>query len=171
VNVAKNVPTTRTSTKVDVGGYVWGTDSIYSTAAYGKVAGKLEKYDKIILADCLWMQSQHANLVKTIAQALNTEPGCCAIVVASFHTGRGIVRDFFDVATGELYDEGAVVGPDADAGTRTEVDGNAETPKLKIEEIYEVDVDGQKRDWERVRPGEVKEEAKRWCVVAILAQR
>jgi hypothetical protein len=42
---------------------------------------------------------------------------------------------------------------------------------LKIEEIYEIDVDGQRRPWQNARPGEGKEESKKWCVVAILVPR
>ena len=146
-----------------------GTGNTY-TEAYGKVAGRLERYDKIILADCLWMQSQHGNLVRTITQALNTGPECCAIVVAGFHTGRGIVRDFFDVATGGLDDEAAVTSNEARTGSAVGMGDSTELPKLRIEEIFEVDVDGQRREWQRMRPGEIKEEAKRWCVTAILAQ-
>jgi len=138
--------------------------------AYGKVAERLQRYDKIILADCLWMQSQHENLVKTIAQALNTGPECCAIVVAGFHTGRGIVRDFFDVATRGLDDAVAVTGNEARTGSGVGMGESTELPKLRIEEIFEVDVDGQRREWQGVRPGEIKEEAKRWCVMAILVQ-
>jgi len=122
------------------------------------------------LADCLWMASQHKNLVTTISQALEVGPGCCAVVVAGFHTGRRIVRDFFDVATGQLQEEEELTGSEAGAGAEADENDNSDLPKLEIADIYEVDVDGQRREWQRVRPGEVKEEAKRWCVVAILAQ-
>jgi EEF1A N-terminal glycine/lysine methyltransferase len=141
---------------------------MYSVDVYGKVIGQLGRYDVIVLADCLWMPSQHANLVRTIAQALGEGSDCCAIVVAGFHTGRGIVRDFFDVATSVGDGQGVGGETETDRTTMVEAAGGQRLPRLKIEEIYEVDVDGQRRDWQKARPGEGKEEAKRWCVVAIL---
>ncbi len=169
-NVTKNLPPTKTNTEVTVRGYVWGTENTYLTDAYGRVAGKLDKYDKIIAADCLWMPSQHENLVRTVAQALDRGPGRCAIVVAGFHTGRGIVRDFFDVATGRLDDEAEATGGNAGNRVGADVSGVDNLPRLRVEDICEVGVDGQRREWQRVRPGEIKEEAKRWCVVAVLVQ-
>ena len=151
-------------------GYVWGTKTMYAADAYGKVMGKLGSYERILLADCLWMQSQHANLATTIARALDGGPDCCAIVVAGFHTGRGIVRDFFDVATGEA-DGDEDVGAEDDANTMLVPELGTRQPlsRLKIEEIFEVDVNGRRRDWQKVgQEAEAKEELKRWCVVAVL---
>ena len=167
-NVAKNLPKASTGTEVLVRGYVWGTDTMYAVDAYGKVAGELGRYDMIVLADCLWMPSEHANLVRTIRRALDERSGCCAIVVGGFHTGRGIVRDFFDVATGEA-DRDCVDGEDEVESMRVvEVERRQQLPRLNVKEIYEIDVNGQRRDWQKARPEEGKEEAKRWCVVAIL---
>ena len=142
---------------------------MYAADAYGKVVGKLESYDKVLLADCLWMQSQHANLTTTIARALDCGPDCCAIVVAGFHTGRRIVRDFFDVVTGEA-DGGEDLGGENETSSMLVPEGGTRQllSKLKIEEIFEVDVNGQRRDWQKVRQAEGKEELKRWCVVAVL---
>jgi nicotinamide N-methyltransferase len=141
---------------------------MYAADAYGKVAGKLGKHDVIVLADCLWMPSQHANLTRTIAQALDEGPDCCAIVVAGFHTGRGVVRDFFDVASGAADGEVMDRENEADSVSMARVEKGQQSPRLKVEEIYEVDVNGQRRDWQKARPGEGKEEAKKWCVVAVL---
>jgi hypothetical protein len=95
-----------------VRGYAWGTPTFYLLSAYGKPAPATESntsFDKIIIADCLWMPSQHINLIKTVlkflpektvnhtASADDTEP--CALVIAGFHTGRQIVSDFFSLAT------------------------------------------------------------------------
>ena len=41
---------------------------------------------------------------------------------------------------------------------------------MRIVDIFEVDVDLKRRKWERERPGEGAEVAKRWCVVAIVAR-
>jgi len=65
-------------------------------------------------------------------------------VVAGFHTGRDNVASFFDVA---------------------------ESVGLEVEERWEVDVDGRRREWARSREGQVGEDVtgrKRWLVVAVL---
>lgn len=43
--------------------------------------------------------------------------------------------------------------------------------KLKTLEMFEVDVDGNKRPWKSTRQGETKDSAKRWCVCAVLGRR
>ena len=149
---------------------------MYSADAYGTPIPEsaAERYDKIIMADCLWMQSQHESLVKTICHFLDDDKeGSCAIVVAGFHTGRRIVRDFFEFATGESEDhETQVVGVvDANGGSSRSVSPSIVNSKLKAVEIFELDVDGKRREWMSVRQGENKEEAKRWCVIAVLVNR
>ena len=62
-NVATNLSKGNAGTKVCVRGYVWGTETMYGVEAYGKAVGTLGRYDVIVLADCLWMPSQHANLL------------------------------------------------------------------------------------------------------------
>ena len=138
--------------EIEIRGYVWGEEVVYDAEVYGKVVGRLERsYERVIVADCLWMPSQHAALARTIGRALVRDGEGAAIVVAGFHTGRSVVGEFLDVATtgvGEGIDDGKT--------------------RLKIAEIFEEDVDGVRREWERERIGENREEAKRWCVVAIL---
>lgn len=170
-NLAKNLPSRRPGSQVDVRGYVWGSGTTHSANTHGEVIGKLEKFDKIIVADCLWMPSQHENLVKTIGQALNQKSNSCAIIVAGFHTGRATVQNFFDIATGETYDDDLDGDRKADTETESELAVRKDLPKFKIQELFEVDVDGQRREWQRMRPGEGREETKRWCVVAILLVR
>jgi len=68
-------------------------------------------------------------------------------VIAGFHTGRDNVASFFDVA---------------------------DTVGLEIEERWEVDVEGRRREWLRDRAGQVGEDVtgrKRWLVVAVLRRR
>jgi hypothetical protein len=152
-NVQLNLSPSRTSAKMDVCSYVWGESNTYCTDNYGKKGVVLGEYDKVILADCLWMPSQHRNLVGTIARTLGRGQGCCAIAVAGFHTGRGVVTAFLDIAEG-----------------RGRGDEEEDLPPLRIVEIFEVDVDLKRRKWERERLGEGKEVAKRWCVVAVLVR-
>lgn len=167
-NVANNVLTTVSATEISVRGYVWGTETLYAVDAYGKTAGRLGRHDVVVLADCLWMPSQHENLVRTIARAVGQGPDCCAIVVAGFHTGRGIVRDFFEVVTNGAESGGVGGETEADGTSMAGVCERGHVSTLKIEEIYEIDVNGRKREWQKVRPGETREDAKKWCVVATL---
>lgn len=170
-NVADNLSKGDARARVCVRGYAWGTETMSSVEGYGRPAAKLGRYDVIVLADCLWVPSQHVNLAKTIARGLSAAPDSCAIVVAGFHTGRGIVRDFFDLAMCQA-DDGRGGSQDEDDSTRTDEDENGKRQaSLEIEEIYEIDVDGQRRPWQNARPGEGKEESKKWCVVAILVPR
>lgn len=78
------------------------------------------------------------------------------MVVAGFHTGRSTVAAFFDIATA--------------CGDENNDEDSSNSAELRIEEIYEIDVDGNRRKWERLRAGEGMVEAKRWCVVALLVQ-
>lgn len=143
-----------------------------------------QTFDRIIVADCLWMPSQHVNLIKTITAFLSpTQPSSehsrsspsAALVVAGFHTGRRIVSNFFSLATESP--SSTLSQPDAEDTTKTDEDELSEDEmqhvgKLKIEDIFEFDVDGSKREWLWwERPGEGKFEAKRWCVVAVLVRR
>ncbi len=116
------------------------------------------------------MAAQHGNLVKTILHYLTPTSehsgGCaCALVVAGFHTGREIVRHFFEVATGD-WQVTKEQDEEEDDSEIAEVRG-----RLKAAEIFEVDVDGTRRPWLPVRPGENKDQAKRWCVCAVLVRR
>jgi hypothetical protein len=163
-------------------GYTWGTSTFYSPSSYGRPSeAQPGKFDRIIVADCLWMPSQHENLTKTILTYLKPDsPSSCALVVAGFHTGREVVRSFFEVALGE-YEI-----PESHSGVTKESAGievQGEQPcggqksnesdvkgRLLTAEIFEIDVDGLRRPWEAQREGETKDAAKRWCVVAVLVR-
>ena len=129
------------------------------------------------------MPSQHINLIKTILAFLqSTEPttphpqrsSFSALVVAGFHTGRRIVSNFFSLATESP--SSTLSQPDAKDTTKTDEDELSEDEmqhvgKLKMEDIFEIDVDGNKREWKWWnRPGEDKFEVRRWCVVAVLVR-
>lgn len=194
-------PTRSTSPGVAVFGYVWGTTTMYDPSGYGKPsATQPDKFDRLIIADCLWMPEQHVNLVKTIHHYLDSdkddgadpENNCrCALVVAGFHTGREILRHFFEVATGEY----ALPQPQTKPESSVDGQGNGEgrekasehehqhehedetgeeqemKGRLRCAEIFEIDVNGVRRPWEPVREGETKNIEKRWCVVAVLVRR
>lgn len=117
----------------------------------------------------------HANTTGTIAPNGNAESVPCALVIAGFHTGRAIVRDFFDLATGHSLPSRDSGPDDAEpdpyvhlSSTERALIGN-----LEIAEIFEQDTSGNRRDWiwDDVRDGESKWEAKRWCVVGVLVRR
>ena len=129
---------------INVTGYLWG-----SIPGPGKQPLQ-GSFDKIILADCLWMPSQHGNLVSSILHFLapqeqqDAAKHPCALVIAAYHTGREIVSNFFEIATAPVHG-------------------------LRIVKIYELDVhDGRTRMYVKERPEEDKVESKRWCVVAVL---
>jgi nicotinamide N-methyltransferase len=118
-----------------------------STDLYAFPASHRQYFSRILLADCLWMPSQHANLHRSISHFLS--PSGYAIVVAGFHTGRAKMAPFFDA------EALASVG-------------------LEVESIVERDAVGKQRAWRTTEPGDGEEgredlsERKRWLVVAVL---
>lgn len=136
-----------TSPLVSLNAHEWGS----VTDAFSEEHGG--HYTKIIAADCLWMASQHRLLVHTIAHFLSRKsPHACALVVAGFHTGRRVVADFFNQFS-----------------KSDEVDDAVE--QLNLSEIYEIDMNGQRRPWNESRTNEGKEELSGWCVVAVIVRR
>jgi len=160
------------------------------------------------------MRSQHENLVRTIdsylrrkekkdgqqgneryqrqgqrwderARQTGAEQVPCALVIAGFHTGRSVVADFLEVATGSS--SGPSANPDAkidttpNTGEIPAIEARAEQPHsestdtmeppLRAAELFEVDVDCNVRPWLPERAGETKDATKRWCVVAVLVRR
>ncbi|KAI0021849.1 nicotinamide N-methyltransferase [Xylariomycetidae sp. FL0641] len=118
--------------------------------AWGEVAAGLgarraAAFDRVFVADCLWMPWQHANLARSIAHFL-AAPAGQAWVVAGFHTGRAKVAAFF--APANLRGHGG----------------------LRVERIWERDCDGVERPWCPDRGVEDVTERKRWLVVAVLVR-
>ncbi|KAK4453132.1 hypothetical protein QBC34DRAFT_446525 [Podospora aff. communis PSN243] len=100
-------------------------------------------FDRVFVADCLWMPWQHGNLRRSISWFLRDDTTSRAWVVAGFHTGRQKMRGFFDV-------EGLkVVG-------------------LEIERIWERDCHGVDREWAWDRGYEDPTVRKRWLVIGVL---
>lgn len=180
---------------VSIHGLVWGTSVFKSSMAHGKPSSpqpEHSSFDKIIIADCLWLSAQHANIVKTINTYLRQPPTTgtavsapenvpCALVVAGFHTGRAIVARFFKIATGSGTGQRKIssinrLGDDEDGekekDEEEDVDDDAKEVQgtLHAAEIFEVDVDCNVREWLPERPGESREQAKKWCVCAALVR-
>ncbi|KAK0720381.1 hypothetical protein B0H67DRAFT_486185 [Lasiosphaeris hirsuta] len=100
-------------------------------------------FDRIFVADCLWMPWQHENLRASVAWFLAEGSASRTWVVGGFHTGREKMRGFFDA------DALAAHG-------------------LEVEYIWERDCDGVDRTWVFDRGVEDLTVRKRWLAVAVL---
>ncbi|KAH7418183.1 putative methyltransferase-domain-containing protein [Cadophora sp. MPI-SDFR-AT-0126] len=124
---------------VEIQGHEWGElDDAFSVENKGT-------FDKILVADCLWMPWQHKNLLKSISWFLKDGEGR-AWVVAGFHTGREKMRGF--------YEKEALKEAD-----------------LETVKIWERNAEGLEREWLENRGVEDVTERKRWLVVGILKKR
>ena len=103
-------------------------------------------FDRVIAADCYWMPGEHVNLVHSMLHFLTHDPGGRVFICAGFHTGRAKLASFFDIA--------------AERG-------------LEVEEIYEEDAAGLRREWDKERDGgrEDHTERKKWLVIAMLRRK
>ncbi|ESZ98009.1 hypothetical protein SBOR_1622 [Sclerotinia borealis F-4128] len=138
-NVAKNIETDGFG-DVTVQGHEWGVvDDEFS------VKNK-EGFSRVIASDCLWMSRQHENLLKSIRWFLKADGR--AWICAGFHTGREIMREFFE-------------------------DETLAAAGLEIETIYERDANAVEREWVMDRGVEDHDATarKRWLVIAILKRR
>ncbi|KAH8595925.1 hypothetical protein B0O99DRAFT_145546 [Bisporella sp. PMI_857] len=137
VNVGRNITSREPSPPAfaSVEGHEWGvlTDPFSVTHK--------EMFDRIIVADCLWMPHQHENLLRSIRWFLKEDGK--AWVVAGFHTGREKMSGFFK---------------------REQLQGLG----LEIELIWEREAGGKEREWTEDRGVEDITERKRWLVVAVL---
>ncbi|KAF1816751.1 nicotinamide N-methyltransferas-like protein [Eremomyces bilateralis CBS 781.70] len=136
-NVERNIPPSLQS-RVSVQPHLWGD---FTTPFAERSRG----FDRIIAADCLWIHASHKALAESMAYFLSDHPSASVCVVAGFHTGRKIVASFFDLGSSSIL---RPVG-------------------LDIDEIYELDVDGNRRHWDPEREEDITER-KRWLVLARL---
>ncbi|KAL3955173.1 hypothetical protein ACCO45_010736 [Purpureocillium lilacinum] len=148
--------------KVLVTGHSWG--ELPADDAF--LAANRHAFDRVFVADCLWMPWQHENLHRSIDHFLRRRPGggnndnddddgssaaaaaaaaARCWVVAGFHTGREKMRGFFEDAAL------------ARAG-------------LEVERIWERDCDGREREWSWDREDDVTVR-KRWLVIAVLKRK
>jgi nicotinamide N-methyltransferase len=142
-NITRNIkpelspPDMSTASDVTVEGHSWGEleEEAFSVAHAGQ-------YDRLLVADCLWMPWQHENLQRSIAHFLKPGGDSRAWVVAGFHTGREKMKGFFE-------EEGLrKVG-------------------LCVERIWERDCDGLEREWSWDGE-EGLSMRKRWLAIAVL---
>ena len=52
------------------------------------------KFDVVLLADCMWDQFSHADLIKTVTEVLARTPAARVYAVSGFHTGRDKIIHF-----------------------------------------------------------------------------
>lgn len=109
----------------------------------GFAAEYAHHFTRILAADCYWMPGEHQNLARSMLHYLSVEPRGMVFAISGFHTGRAKLAAFFDVAT----EEG-----------------------LEIEEIYEEDANGTRREWVKERDGGTEDVLgrKKWLVIARL---
>lgn len=145
-NVEKNIPedmrvgSEGKAARCWVQGHGWGELSEDDHFAQEHKAS----FDIILVADCLWMPWQHANLMKSISWFL--KPHGKAWVVAGFHTGRAKMAKFYGE---ELLSEHG----------------------LELESIVERDPNGHERAWVFDRGIEDVSERKRWLVISVLKKK
>jgi Lysine methyltransferase len=97
-------------------------------------------YDRVLAADTLWLTSQHENLAKSMSHFLARNSKARVMIVAGFHTGRPKVAHFFEIVPNF---------------------------GLVVDQIWEMDSDGTRREWDPQREGVIGE-GKRWMVLAVL---
>lgn len=104
------------------------------------------RFTRILAADCFWMPAEHLNLIRSMLHFLTLDPDGRIFAIAGFHTGRAKLAAFFDCTV----EEG-----------------------LEIDEIYEEDDEGVRREWVADRDGGREDHAlrKKWLVVARLKRR
>ncbi|KAK8257276.1 hypothetical protein IWZ00DRAFT_540107 [Phyllosticta capitalensis] len=109
-------------------------------------AANAGKFSRILAADCLWMPHEHANLARSMRHFLSPDEDARVLVIAGFHTGRARMAAFFDV----VGDEG-----------------------LEVEEMFEMDAEGKRREWRSERDGGAEDhgERKKWLVLARLKRK
>jgi predicted nicotinamide N-methyase len=145
-NVEKNIPEDMRVAKEGKGpncwvhGHEWGEVSEDDSFVRDHKAS----FDIILVADCLWMPWQHANLMKSISWFL--KPDGKAWVVAGFHTGRAKMANFF-------------------------VSESLAEHNLEVESIVEKDPNGHEREWVFDRGIENVTERKRWLVISVLKKK
>lgn len=100
-------------------------------------------FERMFVCDCLWMPWQHDNLLKSIEWFLKDDLEARCWVVAGFHSGRPAMRQFFQ-------------------------EERLGAAGLKVEHIWERDVEGVEREWSWDRGIEDPGERKRWLTIAIL---
>lgn len=124
--------------KCKVEGHEWGVLSDDFAKA------NESRFDRLLVADCLWMPWQHESLQRSIRHFMSDQGR--AWVVAGFHTGRLKMAPFFDRSS--LAERG-----------------------LEIEKIWEKNAEGRDREWVEDRGFEDATERKRWLAIGVLKRK
>lgn len=100
------------------------------------------RYTCILAADCLWIPWEHDNLARSMLYFLADVPTARIYCIAGFHTGRAKVVPFFEETVPQHG--------------------------LEVEEIFEMDANGQRRPWATERDGGTENigERKKWLVLS-----
>jgi hypothetical protein len=106
-----------------------------------------QKYTRVVAADCLWMPYEHRNLALSMLHFLSPEPEARVLVIAGFHTGRAKMAPFIEEVVPEVG--------------------------LEIEDVFEMDAEGKRREWAKERDGGREDISgrKKWLVVARLKRK
>lgn len=123
-NVARNMAGEEKG-RIKVVGHIWGksTEDLLDALPRG-----VEKFDMVLLADCMWDPLSHADLLKTLLAVLVRTRGARVNVVAGLHTGREKVTSFIRRA----YRAGLVLAP---------IENPAVWPQLPDSEVERKDKD------------------------------
>lgn len=139
VNVRRNL-SDYLNTPVLVGGHQWGVFDDELSKSSGK------SFTRILCADCIWMNGEHDNLVKTFNHFLAPSKDARVWLIAGFHTGRDVVRSFLQAT----------------------FRGGFEAEKL-----WEQDTYGNIRPWKSRRSAFHNDidERRKWLLITILKRR
>ncbi len=92
-NVVRNMAAAEEANRksIKVVGHIWGkdTEEVLDCLPRG-----LQKFDSILLADCLWDPLSHADLLKSVVAMLKRDREARVNVIAGLHTGREKVTSF-----------------------------------------------------------------------------
>lgn len=92
-NVNRNMASTSQAQRscIKVAGHIWGKDTEELLDCLPRGANK---FDTVLLADCMWDALSHADLLKTILNVLARDRDARVNVIAGLHTGREKVTGF-----------------------------------------------------------------------------
>ena len=93
------------------------------------------------------MLGEHDNLAKSMLHFLADAPNARVLCIAGFHTGRAKLVPFFEETVPRMG--------------------------LEVEELYEMDADGERRPWAKERDNGREDigERKKWLVVSRIRRR
>jgi len=143
-NVQKCLPSPNERSRANVIPHIWGqdTEDLLDPSPAG--------YDLILCADILWDTFSLPSLLHTLTPLLSPTPLSRIIVISGLHTGRAPLARFIRLAAAR----GLVVDKTGDCQSG--------------EDIKEVEVGGEERDWNEERPDEDVRVRNRWTLEFML---